>query len=155
MTREDPGASLRTLRAPPGQIQRALSRSPHRLGPARPDRARWALAAAFLLGALAGAGARGGGDAVAEPSSDPRSVPHHLELHAPDASAVSVAGTWNAWQAEPLAAGSGGTFHALVSLPAGRYEYMFLVDGQRWIPDPRVPITRDDGFGQRNSVIDI
>ena len=46
-----------------------------------------------------------------------------------------------------------GVWSLELSLPEGRYEYGFLVDGQRVIPDPRALIHQDDGFGNRNSVL--
>jgi hypothetical protein len=38
-------------------------------------------------------------------------------------------------------------------LPDGRYEYMFLVDGQKMIQDPEALIHQEDGFGNQNSVL--
>jgi hypothetical protein len=40
-----------------------------------------------------------------------------------------------------------------VSLPEGRHEYMFLVDGQKMILDPETLIHQEDGFGNQNSVL--
>jgi hypothetical protein len=40
-----------------------------------------------------------------------------------------------------------------VELPEGRHEYIFLVDGKRWVTDPRGASHRPDGFGQVNTVI--
>jgi hypothetical protein len=30
---------------------------------------------------------------------------------------------------------------------------MFIVDGREWVADPNAPTVRDDGFGNRNSVM--
>ena len=40
-------------------------------------------------------------------------------------------------------------------LPAGQHEYMFVVDGERWVPDPLAGRYVDDGFGegQQNSLL--
>jgi hypothetical protein len=32
---------------------------------------------------------------------------------------------------------------------------MFIEDDTRWVTDPRAPLTRDDGFGGRNAVLDV
>jgi 1,4-alpha-glucan branching enzyme len=44
-----------------------------------------------------------------------------------------------------------------VTLPLtpGRYEYMFVVDGQRWVSDPAAIEQSDDGFGARNAVLEV
>jgi len=76
-------------------------------------------------------------------------------LVAPEAKQVSLAGTFNQWdpQATPLVrAGATGVWTATVTLPAGQHQYVFVVDGARWVPDPGAPAV-DDGFGRRNSVL--
>jgi len=40
-----------------------------------------------------------------------------------------------------------------LQLPPGRYEYSFLVDGQKIIADPQAPFYQDDGFGNQNGVL--
>ena len=78
-------------------------------------------------------------------------------LAAPDAHAVSVAGSFNQWdpRATPLVrSGPRGTWTATLKLPAGQHQYVFVVDGVRWVPDPSAPAV-DDGFGRRNSVLSL
>jgi hypothetical protein len=45
------------------------------------------------------------------------------------------------------------TFAAMVSLPPGRYEYKFIVDGE-WVEDPKADSVPNE-FGSRNSVIHV
>jgi hypothetical protein len=76
-------------------------------------------------------------------------------LYAPGAGRVTVAGTFNQWDADaaPLApTHTPGLWTATFPLPPGQHQYSFLVDGQRWVIDPAAP-TVDDGFGRRNSVV--
>lgn len=76
-------------------------------------------------------------------------------LVAPDAKEVSLAGTFNQWDAHatPLVRTStNGVWTATLTLPAGQHQYAFVVDGARWVPDPAAPAV-DDGFGRRNSVL--
>jgi len=76
-------------------------------------------------------------------------------LFAPQAQQVTVAGTFNQWDAAatPLArTGKPGMWAATLQLPAGQHQYTFVVDGARWVPDPSAPAV-DDGFGRRNSVM--
>ena len=79
-----------------------------------------------------------------------------FELSAPDAHDVSLAGSFNRWDAPgiPLRRSTvPGLWTVTVPLPVGEQQYLFLVDGNRWIPDPTAPAQVDDGFGRRNSVI--
>lgn len=63
--------------------------------------------------------------------------PVELMVSAPDAQSVSVAGTFNNWQidATPLNRDADGTWRLSLSLPPGRYEYKFVIDG-RWCCEP-------------------
>jgi hypothetical protein len=119
------------------------------------------------LGALGGAAAAALVAAVLAVRLAPAPVPGpqapggapviaQLDLVAPEARSVSVAGDFNGWRPEatPLRRGEGGTWSARVPLAGGRrYQYMFVVDGQ-WVPDPAAPAT-DDGFGGRNAVLEL
>jgi hypothetical protein len=42
-----------------------------------------------------------------------------------------------------------------VRLPAGRHEYAFLVDGERWVADPNAPSSIEDEFGVESSVVTV
>lgn len=74
---------------------------------------------------------------------------------APGARSVTLVGDFNGWSrtATPLedVAGS-GQWSVTVTLPAGRHEYSFLVDGERWMTDPFADRARDE-FGQESSVL--
>ncbi len=77
-------------------------------------------------------------------------------LVAPGASAVSLVGDFNGWNAAatPLRpTGRGGMWTVEVPLDAGRYTYSFVVDGARWLPDPAAPAAPGDDFGRPSSVI--
>jgi hypothetical protein len=91
------------------------------------------------------------------PESQAGMVTVRFVLVAPEAARVSVAGTFNQWDATatPLVrTGDAGVWAATLSLPAGEHQYAFVVDGARWVPDPAAPAV-DDGFGggRRNSVL--
>ncbi len=90
-----------------------------------------------------------------KPVASPSLITVRFVLVAPDAHNVSLAGTFNQWdaQATPLVrSGSSGVWTATLTLPAGQHQYAFVVDGQRWVPDPGAPSV-DDGFGRRNSLL--
>lgn len=86
----------------------------------------------------------------------PETVYVRFELVSPEAESVALAGSFNGWEAEgiPLVRREqGGLWTATVPLPVGEHKYLFVVDGEEWIPDPRAHAQVDDGFGGSNSVI--
>ena len=114
-----------------------------------------ALAAAAALVLLLTPSRSPVGAATPVAATAPESVFVRFVLFAPGAHRVSVAGTFNQWDATaaPLAlTGAAGVWTATVALPIGQHQYAFLVDGRRWVNDPAAP-TVDDGFGRRNSVV--
>jgi hypothetical protein len=78
-----------------------------------------------------------------------------FQVAAPAARNVAVAGSFNGWDAAtlPLRRVADGSWEATIALPVGEHRYQFVVDGQRWIPDPSAQAQVDDGFGGTNSVI--
>jgi hypothetical protein len=79
-----------------------------------------------------------------------------FELVAPEASTVSLAGSFNSWSQDAIRlvpSAAPGLWTATVPLKVGSHEYLFVVDGQRWIADPTAHAQVADGFGQTNSVI--
>jgi len=70
--------------------------------------------------------------------------------HFPGARSVEVVGSFNDWRrgALPLRdEDHDGIWHGAVVLPTGQHEYMFVVDGERWVADPLAGRYVDDGFG--------
>ena len=51
--------------------------------------------------------------------------------HAPEAKAVFLVGTFNAWKPDstPMAKGTGGDWGVALDLPPGHHEFKFVVDG--------------------------
>jgi hypothetical protein len=83
-------------------------------------------------------------------------IPVVFNLNIPEAHAVAVVGTFNGWKPrgyEMQFNQEKKIWTLTVRLPEGRYEYAFLVDGQRVLPDPEASLYQDDGFGNENSVI--
>lgn len=80
-----------------------------------------------------------------------------LSLYAPDAQSVTVAGTFNKWStnAHVMIRQTNGVWTIELPLRPGVYDYMFVIDGSKWIADPNAESFHDDGFGQKNSVLRI
>ncbi len=79
-----------------------------------------------------------------------------LELVWPDAKRVFVAGSFNGWQPEltPLRPLGNGRWAGDLTVKPGRYEYLFVVDGQ-WVPDPKAKDTVQNPFGGQNCVLTV
>jgi 1,4-alpha-glucan branching enzyme len=79
-----------------------------------------------------------------------------LELVKPGAKQVCVAGSFNGWKPEqtPLAQIGTGRWVGDLAVNPGRYEYLFVVDGQ-WLPDPNAKESVQNPFGGRNSVLTV
>jgi len=86
----------------------------------------------------------------------PGGVPITLTLSMPEARSVSVVGTFNAWDQKGFEMRKDqekGAWTLMLHLPAGHYEYAFVLDGKEVIPDPRAELYSDDGFGNQNAVL--
>jgi hypothetical protein len=90
-------------------------------------------------------------------ADSPETVLVRLVVVVPDASTVEVAGDFNGWDPArtPLAAAGNGAWTVMLPLEPGRYEYMFVVNGEQWIADPFAVERSDDGFGSQNAVLDV
>ncbi len=74
----------------------------------------------------------------------------------PEAQSVHAVGTFNDWRAGSIALEDqdhDGVWRATVLLPTGTYEYMFVVDGERWVPDHLAERLVADDFGRENSIV--
>lgn len=76
-------------------------------------------------------------------------------FEAPGARSVAVAGDFTTWSpgVELQDPDGDGVWSGRVRLEPGVHKYMFVVDGSRWITDPRAGRWVDDGFGNRNALL--
>ncbi len=75
----------------------------------------------------------------------------------PRADNVQIAGDFNNWQPQksPMQkVGQSGVWQTELKLPAGKYRYRLVVDGQ-WQQDPYNEITETNPFGGYNSVLEV
>jgi len=78
-------------------------------------------------------------------------------LVAPEARTVALAGDFDGWDRAlmPMRRAASGLWTLDVPLAPGRYQYAFVVDGQRFVADPAAPRAVGDDFGQPNSVVTV
>jgi 1,4-alpha-glucan branching enzyme len=79
-----------------------------------------------------------------------------LEFAHPHAKAVCLAGTFNDWSPTntPMIAMEDGNWVRELTLSPGRYEYLFVADGE-WMSDPLAHETAPNPFGGVNSVLNV
>ena len=119
---------------------------------------RFAPAAMAIIAILAVTGywTFGQKDPGSNVSQTKRDVPVVFNLTVPEAHAVSVIGTFNGWKPKGYEMEFNPEkriWSLTVRLPEGRYEYAFLVDGEKVVADPGADLRQDDGFGNENSVM--
>ena len=83
----------------------------------------------------------------------PKTKKVRFNLYAPEAERAFLVGEFNNWDIEslPMKRDNKGTWEAIVTLPPGRYEYRFWVDGV-WNDDPNATERVDNSFGSQNCV---
>jgi len=85
-------------------------------------------------------------------------VQFSLKINDNKAHTVAIAGDFNGWspQVNILEDFDGdGIWTGTLKLEPGRYEYMFVLDGEKWFPDPNALRYVKDGFGNRNAILEI
>ena len=85
-------------------------------------------------------------------------VKFFLKINDNKAHTVAIAGDFNGWdpRANLLEDPEGdGIWTGTLKLEPGRYEYMFVLDGEKWFPDPNALRYVKDGFGNRNAILEI
>lgn len=121
-------------------------------------RPAYAIGVAAMLAVIAGVRGANNVDRVAEkPGVDTATGSHEVliqfRLEAPRARAVSLAGDFSNWAPTyTLKRSEPGVWTIVVPLKPGVHDYSFIVDGEKWIPDPAAPAMAD-GFGGMNSRI--
>lgn len=78
-----------------------------------------------------------------------------MVYYAPAAESVAVVGDFNGWNGEKhlMVRQGKGPWRARLKLPAGIYQYGFIVNGRQWVSDPRAEKLLEDGFGRENSLL--
>ena len=80
----------------------------------------------------------------------------HFDVYAPSAKKVEMVGTFSGWMPGKIVLkgpDSVGYWGCSVKLRPGRYEYLFLIDGVKLVPDGGTAAKCPDGFGSQNSLV--
>lgn len=148
--------------APEGFTRRVSSALPGVRTPAAWWPQGWTWVSPMLAGAAAALFLMLLRPAVPPPSGQDAQQPPaqvvRFELLAADAREVQLVGSFTEWETGRIQLiGPDATGHWVIelTLPEGRHEYGFLVDGAYWVSDPRAELQRDDGFGRLNAVLEI
>jgi len=92
------------------------------------------------------------------PSICSAEVQFSLRISDSKAHTVAIAGDFNGWnpQVNLLEDLEGdGIWTGTLKLEPGRYEYMFVLDEEKWFPDPNALRYVKDGFGNKNAILEI
>jgi hypothetical protein len=111
----------------------------------------WSLALAAVLAAVAIIPSRGPGPILGDQEGIAQFVGRF-----PGARSVDVVGSFTDWQSGAVVLRDDdhdGIWRGTVVLPVGQHEYMFVVDGERWVTDPLAGRYVDDGFGRQNALL--
>lgn len=79
-----------------------------------------------------------------------------FSIKAPGAKKVVISGSFNRWDTEKdLLKGpdESGIWSVTIPLNERRVEYIYIIDGEKWVLDPDAPFA-NDGLGGRNSVFE-
>jgi hypothetical protein len=146
----DVAADLRDL-----TYDRAVEVAPLVLQPNRRRPLAWAMGLGWVTAALlAGLYLGRGAEAPAPVAAQDVMVRFAVPVAA--ANSVEVVGDFTGWEKRiPLTANADGMWVGQVRMQPGRYHYVIVVDGERMEVDPTAPQVVDDGFGGKNSVLDV
>lgn len=111
----------------------------------------WSLALAAALAAIVLIPSHGPGPVLDEQEGIAQFVAHF-----PGARSVDVVGSFTDWRPGTVQLRDedhDGVWSGSVVLPVGQHQYMFVVDGERWVTDPLAGRYVDDGFGRQNALL--
>jgi hypothetical protein len=85
-------------------------------------------------------------------------VDFNLEVSRDDVRSVAVVGEFNDWNPNShylQKTEEGDRWSVTLELEPGRYEYMYVLNGETWITDPGAFQYNRDGFGNKNAIIEL
>ena len=79
---------------------------------------------------------------------------YRFVLYQPNVKRVEITGSFLGWKAVPMQkTGTSGYWEAVLAVPSGEHRLCYIIEGDRRIPDPTIPIREKDDFGGENSIL--
>ncbi len=81
---------------------------------------------------------------------------HRFVIYQPDAKRVELAGSFSHWKKIPLRlAGNSGYWEITLDIPTGDHRFSYIIEGDRRLADPTIPVREPDDFGGENSILTV
>jgi hypothetical protein len=81
---------------------------------------------------------------------------YRFVLYQPDAKRVELAGSFSGWKKIPLKhAGNSGYWEITLDIPTGDHRFSYIIEGNRRLADPTIPVRETDDFGGENSILTV
>ena len=81
-------------------------------------------------------------------------VPYRFVIYQPNAKKAEVVGSFTDWKTIPMTPVD-DYWQITLNLPAGEHRYAYILDSQRQVSDPTIPIREKDDFGGENSILEV
>jgi hypothetical protein len=82
--------------------------------------------------------------------------PYRFVIYQPDAKRVELAGSFSDWKKIPLKhAGNSGYWEITLDIPTGDHRFSYIIEGNRRLADPTIPVRETDDFGGENSILTV
>jgi hypothetical protein len=79
---------------------------------------------------------------------------YRFVIYRPDASRAEITGDFTGWERVPMQRiGSSGYWELSYNIRPGEHRYVYILDGDKRIADPTVPIREKDDYGSENSIL--
>ena len=82
--------------------------------------------------------------------------PHRFVIYQPEAKKVQLTGSFIDWRTLPLRkVGTSGYWEITLDLPVGEHRFSYILEGEKRLADPTVPVREKDDFGGENSILEV
>lgn len=81
-------------------------------------------------------------------------VPYRFVIYRPDATQAEIVGSFTGWKSVPMTHVD-NYWQITLELPVGEHRFSYIIDGDRQVSDPTIPIREKDDFGGENSILEV
>jgi hypothetical protein len=87
---------------------------------------------------------------------EPTAASYRFVLYQPSVKKVEITGSFLEWSTRPMKKiGNSGYWEAVFEVPPGEHRLCYIVEGDKRIPDPTIPVREKDDFGGENSILTV